>query len=148
MAGYWNQPEATAETLRGGWLHTGDIGSFDDDGYLTLHDRAKDMIISGGMNIYPREIEEVLLRHPGVRAVAVVGRPDPEWGEEVVAFVVAADGAAAAGEELDRTASTTSPATSGRRTTASSPRCRPTTTARSSSGAARAVDVYGRGVPH
>ena len=103
MAGYWNQPEATAETLRGGWLHTGDLGSIDADGYLTLRDRSKDLIISGGMNIYPREIEEVLLRHPGVRAAAVVGRPDPEWGEAVVAFVVAADGAASpAVEDLDR----------------------------------------------
>ena len=104
MAGYWNQPEATAETLRGGWLHTGDVGSFDDDGFLTLRDRSKDLIISGGMNIYPREVEEALLRHPGVRAAAVVGRPDPEWGEAVVAFVVAEDGAAPpSAEELDRT---------------------------------------------
>jgi long-chain acyl-CoA synthetase len=94
MAGYWNQPEATAETLRGGWLHTGDVGSFDDDGFLTLRDRSKDLIISGGMNIYPREVEEALLHHAGVRSVAVVGRPDPEWGETVVAFVVPADGAA------------------------------------------------------
>ncbi|HEX9258021.1 MAG TPA: AMP-binding protein [Acidimicrobiales bacterium] len=92
MAGYWKQPEATAETMRGGWLHTGDVGSFDAHGYLTLRDRSKDLIISGGMNIYPREVEEVLLRHPGVRAAAVVGRPDPEWGEAVVAFVVPADG--------------------------------------------------------
>ncbi len=91
MAGYWNQPEATAEALRGGWLHTGDVGSFDADGYLTLRDRSKDLIISGGMNIYPREVEEALLQHPGVGAVSVVGRPDPEWGESVVAFVVAAD---------------------------------------------------------
>ena len=104
MAGYWNQPEATAKTLRGGWLHTGDLGSIDADGYLTLRDRSKDLIISGGMNIYPREVEEVLLRHPGVRAAAVVGRPDPEWGEAVVAFVVAADGAAPPPvEDLDRT---------------------------------------------
>ena len=104
MAGYWNQPDATAEALRGGWLHTGDVGSFDADGYLTLRDRSKDLIISGGMNIYPREVEEALLRHPGVRAAAVVGRPDPEWGEAVVAFVVAADGAAPPPvEELDRT---------------------------------------------
>lgn len=104
MAGYWNQPEATAETLRGGWLHTGDVGSFDAEGYLTLRDRSKDLIISGGMNVYPREVEEALLRHPGVRAAAVVGRPDPEWGEAVVAFVVAADGAAPPSvEELDRT---------------------------------------------
>lgn len=93
MRGYWEDPEATAETLRGGWLHTGDIGAFDEDGYLTLHDRSKDLIISGGMNIYPREVEEALLHHPGVAAVAVTGRPDPEWGEAVVAFVVAADGA-------------------------------------------------------
>ena len=91
MAGYWNQPDATAEALRGGWLHTGDVGSFDDDGYLTLRDRSKDLIISGGMNIYPREVEEALLRHADVRAVSVVGRPDTEWGEAVVAFVVAAD---------------------------------------------------------
>ncbi len=103
MAGYWKQPEATAETLRGGWLHTGDLGSFDADGYLTLRDRSKDLIISGGMNIYPREVEEVLLRHPGVRAAAVVGRPDPQWGESVVAFVVATDGAAPPPvEDLDR----------------------------------------------
>jgi len=103
MAGYWNQPEETAETLRGGWLHTGDIGSFDTEGYLTLHDRSKDLIISGGMNIYPREVEEVLLHHPAVRAVSVVGRPDPEWGEAVVAFVVAAEGQAPpSAAELDR----------------------------------------------
>ena len=103
MACYWNQPEATAETLRGGWLHTGDVGSFDDEGYLTLHDRSKDLIISGGMNIYPREVEETLLRHPGVRAVAVVGRPDPQWGESVVAFVVSTDGAQTpAAEDLDQ----------------------------------------------
>jgi acyl-CoA synthetase (AMP-forming)/AMP-acid ligase II len=103
MTGYWNQPDATAETLRGGWLHTGDVGSFDADGYLTLRDRSKDLIISGGMNIYPREVEEALLRHPGVRATAVVGRPDSEWGEAVVAFVVAADGAAPSVTDLDQT---------------------------------------------
>ncbi len=104
MSGYWNQPEATAATLRGGWLHTGDVGSFDADGYLTLRDRSKDLIISGGMNIYPWEVEEVLLRHPGVRAASVVGRPDGEWGEAVVAFVVAADGVVPPSiEELDRT---------------------------------------------
>jgi acyl-CoA synthetase (AMP-forming)/AMP-acid ligase II len=104
MAGYWNQPEATAEALREGWLRTGDLGSFDEDGYLTLRDRSKDLIISGGMNIYPREVEEALLNHAGVRDVAVVGRPDDEWGETVVAFVVAADGdAPPPPEELDRT---------------------------------------------
>jgi long-chain acyl-CoA synthetase len=104
MAGYWNQPDATAETLRGGWLHTGDVGSFDDEGYLTLRDRSKDLIISGGMNIYPREVEEVLLQHDGVRAAAVVGGPHPEWGETVVAFVVPADGDAPPPiDELDQT---------------------------------------------
>ena len=103
MAGYWNQPEATADALRGGWLHTGDVGSFDDDGFLTLRDRSKDLIISGGMNIYPREVEEVLLHHAAVGAVSVVGRPDPEWGEAVVAFVVAADPSAPpAIDELDQ----------------------------------------------
>jgi long-chain acyl-CoA synthetase len=102
MAGYWEQPEATAETLKDGWLHTGDVGSFDAHGYLTLHDRSKDLIISGGMNIYPREVEEVLLTHAGVQAVAVVGRPDPEWGEAVVAFVVPA-GDPPSTDELDRT---------------------------------------------
>jgi long-chain acyl-CoA synthetase len=104
MAGYWQQPEATTDSLRDGWLHTGDLGSFDADGYLTLRDRSKDLIISGGMNIYPREVEEALLRHPGVRAAAVVGRPDPEWGEAVVAFVVAADDTAPPPvADLDRT---------------------------------------------
>jgi acyl-CoA synthetase (AMP-forming)/AMP-acid ligase II len=101
MAGYWNKPDETAEALRDGWLHTGDVGSFDEDGFLTLHDRSKDLIISGGMNIYPREVEEVLLRHPHVEAAAVVGRPDPEWGESVVAFVVT-DGTEPPVEELDR----------------------------------------------
>jgi long-chain acyl-CoA synthetase len=88
MAGYWRNPEASERALRGGWLHTGDVGSLDAAGFLTLRDRSKDMIISGGSNIYPREIEEVLLRHPAVAECSVVGRPHPEWGEEVVAFVV------------------------------------------------------------
>jgi long-chain acyl-CoA synthetase len=89
MAGYWQNPQATAKTLRGGWLHTGDVGSLDAAGFLTIKDRSKDMIISGGSNIYPREIEEVLLRHPAVAECSVIGRAHPEWGEEVVAFVVA-----------------------------------------------------------
>jgi long-chain acyl-CoA synthetase len=88
MAGYWQNPDATRKTLRGGWLHTGDVGSMDEAGFLTIRDRSKDMIISGGSNIYPREIEEVLLRHPAVAECSVVGRPHAEWGEEVVAFVV------------------------------------------------------------
>jgi long-chain acyl-CoA synthetase len=102
MEGYWNNPAASAETLRGGWLHTGDLGSFDEEGFLTLRDRSKDMIISGGSNIYPREIEEVLLRHPDIVEVSVVGRPHPEWGEEVIAFVVARPATRVAPEELDR----------------------------------------------
>jgi acyl-CoA synthetase (AMP-forming)/AMP-acid ligase II len=102
MSDYWEQPEATTDAIRDGWLHTGDVGSFDADGYLTLRDRSKDLIISGGMNIYPREVEEALLRHDAVTAVAVVGRPDPEWGEAVVAFVVADDTTSAPSvEELD-----------------------------------------------
>jgi acyl-CoA synthetase (AMP-forming)/AMP-acid ligase II len=88
MSGYWKNPEATAKALRGGWLHTGDVGSLDEAGFLTLRDRSKDMIISGGSNIYPREIEEVLLGHPAVAECSVVGRPHAEWGEEVVAFIV------------------------------------------------------------
>ena len=88
MTGYWRNPEASAATLRGGWLHTGDVGAFDADGYLTLKDRSKDVIISGGSNIYPREVEEMLLQHAHVREVSVIGRPDPEWGEVVVAYVV------------------------------------------------------------
>ena len=101
MAGYWKQPDATAEALRGGWLHTGDVGSFDADGFLTLRDRSKDMIISGGSNIYPREVEEVLLRHPAVLEAAVVGKPDPEWGEAVVAFVVPREGQSLDAAALD-----------------------------------------------
>ncbi|HEX5477440.1 MAG TPA: AMP-binding protein, partial [Burkholderiales bacterium] len=88
MAGYWNNPQASAKALRGGWLHTGDLGSLDSAGFLTIRDRSKDMIISGGSNVYPREVEEVLLRHPAVAECSVVGRAHPEWGEEVVAFVV------------------------------------------------------------
>lgn len=101
MRGYWRDEAATAKTLRDGWLMTGDMGSLDADGYLTLADRSKDVIISGGSNIYPREVEEVLLTHPGVREVSVVGRPSAEWGEEVVAFVVPAEGAAPARAALD-----------------------------------------------
>lgn len=88
MPGYWNNPKASAETLKDGWLMTGDMGVLDEAGYLTLQDRSKDLIISGGSNIYPREVEEVLLMHPEVREVSVVGRPHADWGEEVVAFVV------------------------------------------------------------
>jgi len=90
MSGYWNDPQATQRALRGGWLWTGDLGSLDPGGFLTLKDRSKDLIISGGSNIYPREVEEVLLKHSAVREVSVIGRPHPEWGEIVVAYVVGA----------------------------------------------------------
>ncbi|MDU9002503.1 class I adenylate-forming enzyme family protein [Sedimentitalea todarodis] len=98
MPGYWQNPEATQKTLMDGWLMTGDIGFIDADGYVTMQDRSKDMIITGGSNVYPREVEEVLLTHPDVREVSVVGRPHPEWGESVVAFVVGT----ASPEDLDR----------------------------------------------
>lgn len=94
MAGYWNLPEASAAALRSGWLHTGDLGMLDEHGFLTLLDRAKDLIISGGSNIYPREIEDVLLEDPDVAEAAVIGVPDPDWGESVMAVLVAAQGAA------------------------------------------------------
>jgi acyl-CoA synthetase (AMP-forming)/AMP-acid ligase II len=102
MSGYWQNPEATASTLRDGWLYTGDMGAFDADGFLTLKDRSKDVIISGGTNIYPREVEEVLLRHEAVAEVSVIGRPHPEWGEEVVAVVVPVAGRAITRDDLDR----------------------------------------------
>jgi len=88
MLGYWQNDAATQKTLRGGWLHTGDMGAIDEEGFLTLKDRSKDVIISGGSNIYPREVEEVILKHANVAEVSIVGRPHAEWGEEVVAFVV------------------------------------------------------------
>jgi acyl-CoA synthetase (AMP-forming)/AMP-acid ligase II len=88
MSGYWRNPAATAATLQNGWLHTGDMGSFDERGYLTLRDRSKDVVISGGSNIYPREVEEAILEHPAVVEAGVVGAKDEEWGEVVVAFVV------------------------------------------------------------
>jgi acyl-CoA synthetase (AMP-forming)/AMP-acid ligase II len=100
MNGYWRNPEATAEALRGGWLHTGDLGRFDEQGRLFLLDRIHDTIISGGANIYPREVEEVLLRHPGVKDVAVFGLPDELWGESVAAAIVLEPGALPAEQEL------------------------------------------------
>ncbi|MCB1517392.1 MAG: AMP-binding protein [Hyphomicrobiaceae bacterium] len=102
MMGYWRNDEASAKTIRDGWLWTGDMGRMDEDGYISLIDRSKDMIISGGSNIYPREVEEVLLMHPDVSEVAVVGRPHPEWGEEVIAFVVPIAGREVAAAALDQ----------------------------------------------
>jgi long-chain acyl-CoA synthetase len=100
MQGYWNDPEATAETLRNGWLHTGDIGMFDRNGYLFLLDRAKDMIISGGNNVYPREVEEVIVQHPAVNTAVVFGIPHEYWGEAVHALVVLEPGSKASAEEI------------------------------------------------
>ena len=100
MSGYWNRPEASAETLRGGWLHTGDIGRMDEDGFLYLVDRRNDVIITGGSNVYPREIEDALSGHPAVREAAVVGLPSERWGEVVHAVVALRPGAQASVEEL------------------------------------------------
>jgi long-chain acyl-CoA synthetase len=100
MAGYWRSPEATAEALRDGRLHTGDIGYMDQDGYLYIVDRKKDLIIRGGFNVYPRDVEDLLVRHPEVELAAVVGRPDPIHGEEVVAFVSLRPGGGATADDL------------------------------------------------
>ena len=100
MKGYYKRPEATAEATRNGWFHTGDIGIVDDEGYLSIVDRKKDMIIRGGQNVYPRELEEVLLTHPVVSQAAVIGVPDPRLGEEVKAFIVLRPGATATEDEL------------------------------------------------
>jgi fatty-acyl-CoA synthase len=100
MRGYWQRPEATAETLAGDWLHTGDLGYQDEEGFLYLVDRAKDMIISGGFNVYPREVEDVLTAHPAVAMAAVIGVPDEKWGEKVIAVVVPRAGESVTDQEL------------------------------------------------
>ncbi|MGE0596174.1 MAG: long-chain-fatty-acid--CoA ligase [Hyphomonadaceae bacterium] len=100
MKGYWRRPEQTAEVMQDGWYHTGDVGSIDAEGYLTIRDRLRDMVISGGENIYPVEIENVLIQHPDVADCAVIGVPDPRWGETVKAVVVAAAGAPKDAEAL------------------------------------------------
>ena len=100
MKGYWRNQEATAATVRNGWLDTGDMGYMDENGYVFIMDRSKDMIISGGENIYPREIEEVLIKHPAVREVSVIGVPDPKWGEAIKAVVALVPGESATEEEL------------------------------------------------
>jgi long-chain acyl-CoA synthetase len=100
MKGYLRQPEATAETLRGGWLHTGDLGYVDEDGYFFIVDRTKDLIIRGGYNVYPRELEEVLFGHPDIVEAAVIGKPDDRLGEEIVAVVVQRDGAHLTAEDV------------------------------------------------
>ena len=100
MSGYWNAPEETAKALRGGFLHTGDVGRLDADGYLYIVDRIKDLIIRGGYNVYPRDVEDVLVQHPDVVSAAVVGRPDEKYGEEVIAFVQLVPGSDATPEQL------------------------------------------------
>lgn len=102
MLGYWRNEKATRDTIKDGWLWTGDMGRADEDGYITMQDRSKDMIISGGSNIYPREVEEVLLTHPSVREAAVVGQKDEEWGEVVVAFASVFEGQKVDAAELDK----------------------------------------------
>jgi acyl-CoA synthetase (AMP-forming)/AMP-acid ligase II len=102
MLGYWNNPKATAEAIRDGWLHTGDIGMVDSQGYLFLLDRSKDMIITGGNNVYPREVEEVIIQHPGVANVVVLGVPDDYWGEAVHAVVIREPGQNVSADEIIR----------------------------------------------
>ena len=102
MKGYFNQPEETAKALAGGWLHSGDVGRIDEDGYLYIVDRLKDMVISGGLNVYPTEVENVLYLHQAVEECAVVGRPDPEYGETVIAFVHLKQGCDCRSDELIR----------------------------------------------
>ena len=100
MRGYWNLPDESAAALRGGWMHTGDAGVLDDDGYLYVQDRVKDMIVTGGENVYPRVVEEVLFKHPAIADAAVFGVPDEQWGETVKAVVVLREGAAATEAEI------------------------------------------------
>ncbi|WP_337185645.1 AMP-binding protein [Phenylobacterium sp.] len=100
MEGYWKRPEDTAEAFRGGWHHTGDLATQDEDGYYYIVGRAKDMIVTGGFNVYPREVEDVVSQHEAVAACAVIGVPDPKWGEAVTAFVVLHEDRSASGAEL------------------------------------------------
>jgi acyl-CoA synthetase (AMP-forming)/AMP-acid ligase II len=100
MKGYWKNPEATARAIRDGWFYSGDAGTMDADGYIYVQDRIKDMIISGGENVYPAEVENVLFSHPAVADAAVIGVPDQQWGESVKAMVVLKPGATATAEEI------------------------------------------------
>ncbi len=100
MKGYWNKPDLTAETIIDGWLHTGDLGYMDEDGYIYVVDRKKDMIITGGENVYSAEVEQVLIKHPALDEVAVIGIPDKHWGEKVAAFIVIKPGYSVTDEEL------------------------------------------------
>ena len=138
--GYWRDPDATAAAFAGGWFHTGDIGVRDDDGYLFIVDRLKDMIVSGGENIAGSEVERVLYEHDAVLEAAVVGRPDDRWGEVPVAFVVAAAGRDGHGGRADRALpGAAGPLQGARRTSPSSTRCRATRRARCSSATSETV---------
>jgi len=100
MKAYWKRPEETAAAMAGGWFHTGDVGYFDADGYLYIHDRLKDMIVTGGENVYPTEVENVLVKHPAISEATVVGVPDARWGEAVKAVVVLKPGHSAAADDI------------------------------------------------
>ncbi|HUR20289.1 MAG TPA: fatty acid--CoA ligase, partial [Vicinamibacterales bacterium] len=100
MKGYYRRPAESAEALKGGWFHTGDIGIIDADGYVSIVDRKKDMVLRGGMNVYPREIEDVLMQHPSVSQAAVLGVPDDRLGEEIKAFIVLKPGVAMEADDL------------------------------------------------
>jgi acyl-CoA synthetase (AMP-forming)/AMP-acid ligase II len=101
MTEYWNRPEATAETIVDGWLHTGDVAIMDEEGFVSIQDRIKDMIISGGENVYPAEIEGALAEHPGIREAAVIGQQSERWGESPLAIVVVTDEALTAGDVME-----------------------------------------------
>jgi acyl-CoA synthetase (AMP-forming)/AMP-acid ligase II len=101
LSGYWNRPDANAEAFEAGWFHTGDMARMDEEGLVYIVDRKKDMIVSGAENVYPREVEEALYRHPAVAEAAVFGVPDEHWGERVAAAVVLREGARASEAELD-----------------------------------------------
>jgi len=100
MKGYYNKPEATAATIRNGWLHSGDVATKDEDGYYYIVDRTKDMIIRGGLNVYPREVEDVMMKHEGVSMVAVIGVPDEKFGENIKAFVIMKEGETSTEDEM------------------------------------------------
>ena len=149
FSGYWRDPDATAAAFAGGWFHTGDIGYRDDDGYLFIVDRLKDMIVSGGENIASSEVERVIYEHEAVLEVAVVGRPDDRWGEVPVAFVVRREGATGdRRRSWSSAAGHSSPSSRFRRTSPSSTRCRATRPGRCSSASSAGREPAGRIVPH
>ena len=137
MKGYWQRPDSTRETIRDGWFHSGDMARVDEDGYFFIVDRKKDLIIRGGYNVYPREIEEVLYEHPAVREAAVIGIPHDEYGEEVAAAVRLKDGARRPRTNCAISSRSRSPRTSTRGTSGSSTSCQRARPGRSSSARSR-----------